>query len=290
MKKTILGKIILTLALTAVYGWGCGNPTVQKDTQLPSGLSGPKVLVAANLSADDLTKKINLASGSVVVLKQEYSGQGLEMAKALGIGGKEAKREVVIKRFAPGQLAEVEWKLTYKAADGSNQQHVGALTGADLLSSREMYLPALWPDGVNNSYGLGLLWLSAESYENLTKSGFGTFDFGLTNRTMIDYASTTVGLQAALNKLQTSISDISAKTEVSLSRAATSTTEWPLKVNGTDAKVKVYTAKNWFGEAVFLANQQYPLVLKIKMNELPDGSKLNGLLDYEVTELRDLQE
>lgn len=290
MKTTILGKFILTLALMAVYGWGCGNPTEQKVTQLPSGLSGPKVMDAANLSADDLTKKINLMPGSVVVIKQNYSGQGVEMAKALGIGGKEAQREVVIKRFAPGQLAEVEWKLTFKGSDGSNQQHVGALAGADLLSSREMYLPALWPDGVKNAYGMGLLWLSAESYENLTKSGFGTFDFGLTDRTMIDYASTTTGLKAGLEKLQISISDVSAKIEVSLSRAATSTTEWPLKVNGTDAKVKVYTAKNWFGEAVFLANQQYPLVLKVKMNELPGGSKLNGLLDYEVTELRDLQE
>jgi len=291
MKLSNLSFLAVAVSMTILLGLGCNQKNDNKALTLPSGgSSGPKPLQAAGLSPENLTKKINLTVGNILLMKEKFSGKGATIAKAMGFGGNGIDREVVIKRFAPGQLAELEWKSTYKDEKGADQQKVGALVGANLLSSREMYLPAVWPDGVKNAYGTGMLWLSSDVYENLTKSGLSTFDFGLLDKSIMEQASTDTGLSAALGALQDSVDKISARTDVALTKGATTTSDWPLKVNGVDAKVKVYQAKNWYGEITYLANQQNPLVLKVKMNELPDGSALNGLLDYEIIELRDLQE
>lgn len=293
MKKSKFGLLAAVLMLVALSGWGCGQKTSSGSLNVTSGEtgpSGPKPLQAAGLSAEDLTKKINFVAGNVVVMNEKFYGKGAGLAKSLGFGDKEVQREIVIKRFAPGHLAELEWKTTYKNERGADEQKIGALVGADLQSSHELYLPALWPDGVKNAYATGLIWLSADVYENLSRSGLSTHDFGLLNETIVAQEPTSTALQASLFALKDSIDKVPGNTDVTLTKGTTTTVDWPLKVNGVDAKVKAYQARGWFGEIVFLANPQNPLVLKVKANAMPDDSMLNGLLDYEITELRDLQE
>jgi hypothetical protein len=281
--RTPLSVALIGIALAA---FGCQKapaPASKPDVAL-----GFKPLAVENLSPEDLTKSIVFVPGSLINIKHVFADDKA-VASALGYPPGEFMRTAIIRRFAPVNYSEIEWRMDVKNDKGISEL-VGTLVGVDLKSAHETFLPALWRVGDRNALGTSALWLSREVYENLSKSGFSTFDFGLLNSSLMGQISTSTGFLAEAKALKAEADRISDRTDVRLTKVTESKIDWPLKVNGKDVKVKVFKAKNWFGEMVVLDSQQDPLVLKVTLNNLPGAPNLSKMLDYEITELRDIQD
>lgn len=281
---------VLLLALP-LFGWGCRPAAAPQTTP-----AGPKPATFDNLSPSDAAKKVAFVPSSVIRLRQTFRSAGAALAKEAGWGS-EIDREVVIRKFAPGVRADVEWKAVTSVPlkepkDGQtaeSKQYTGTVLDGNLQSSRDLFLPVYWAEGERSALNSSLLWLSRDVYENLVKGGVSTFGFGIV--TPDQYGSLKMGpaLAKGVRSLESEVKRIIDRKDVYLTTAEPERSEWTLKINGQDVKVEVLKAKSWFGEIVALNNPQNPLVLKVTVNKLADGA-LEGYFDYEVTELRDLQE
>lgn len=281
--RTVLSVVLAAAALAA---FGCAKPDVPASQQ--NVATGFQVLKTDGLGAEDLTRRITFVPASLINIKHTFADDQ-SVAGVFGYAPGEFVRTLVIRRFAPGNYSEVEWRMDIKDAKAVHS-YVGSVAGLDLKSSYEMFLPSLWRVNERNALGTSGVWLSGEVYENLSKSGLSTFDFGLLNSSLLSQVSTSTAFQAEAKAIRAEAERISDKTDVRLTKVTETKLDWPLKVNGVDAKVKAFKAKNWFGEMVVLDNPQNPLVLKVKLNDLPGAPNLSKMLDYEITELRDIKE
>lgn len=278
--------LCVAAAFVALAAFGCQKKT--GSTVQSNIATGFKPLVVDNLSPDDLTKRITFVPGSLINIKHSFVDDKV-IARPFGYPPGDFVRTAVIRRFAPANYSEIEWRMDVKDGKAINGL-VGTVVGVDLKVAHEMFLPALWRVNDRNALGTSAVWLSGEVYENLSKSGLSTFDFGLLNTSLLGQVSTSTGFQSEVKALAAEAGRISDRTDVRLTKVTETNIEWPLKVNGKDVKVKVFKAKNWFGELVVLDNPQDPLVLKVKMADLPGAPNLSKMLDYEITELRDIQD
>jgi len=281
-------RTLLTLALAGLTlaAFGCRKtPSPAAQTSVATGF---RPLVVDNLGPEELTKRIALVPGSLINIKHAFADDK-GIARTFGYPPGEFTRTAVIRRFAPANYSEVEWRMDVKDDKAINGL-VGTVVSIDLKTARETFLPALWRTDDRNALGTSAIWLSAEVYENLSKSGLSTFDFGLLNSSLLGQVSTSTAFRTEADALKAETDRISDRTDVRLTKVTETKIDWPLKVNGKDVKVRVFRAKGWFGEMVVLDNPQNPLVLKVALNELPGAPNLSKMLDYEITELRDIQE
>lgn len=289
-------RVFLASLIAAVLGAGCAqNTPTDAGKQAEPTVSGPKPLVLDGLSPKDATKKIVPTSSSVFIVKQRFVGPGIPFANSIGYGAS-AQRAVVIKRFAPANLAEVEWKIETilpvkdektGAMRDETRQYVGTVRGGNLRNSHELFPPAYWKENQESSFDSGILWLSQDVYEDLAMIRNSTLKFGVENGNMLEYASPGSALRSAVANLQKEITKIIDRKDVFLTTADFE--EQDIMVNGAKVRVEVIKAKNWFGEITVLKNSQNPLVLKLVMGK-PGGVDFGGLFDYEITELRDITE
>lgn len=286
MKTTIRTAFLAVLAVSALAAFGCRDKAAEQAA--PSGQAvGFKPLVVEDLDAEALTKRLTFVPGSLINIKHAFA-EG-PVARSFGYPPGEFTRTSVIRRFAPGNYGEIEWRMDVKEGQKTTFL-VGTVVGMDFKSSHEMFLPALWAVGDRGALGASAVWLSVEVFENLSKSGLSTFDFGLLNASLMGQISTSTAFMAEAKALRAEAEKISDRTDVRLTKVTEAGIDWPLKINGKDAAVKALKAKNWFGEMVVLDNPQNPLVLKVKLEALPGAPNLSKMLDYEITELRDIQE
>ncbi|MFA4954753.1 MAG: hypothetical protein WC641_05565 [Patescibacteria group bacterium] len=277
--------LILTLALV-FFGWGCKqSQNIPQVAFTPVTPSGTAFLDPKGLGPDELAGKLTLAAGSVVSMKHTYTGAAVSLAKELKLGGTEAVRNIVIKRFAPGNVAEIEWSLTYKEGK-TDQKITGSMIGSELGTARDIFPPAYWIEGEQNALGTGLIWTSSQVYENLSRSRLSTFDFGLFNSMIKQKFALSKAFTSGLKGLS-SAAAADPRVDVFLAKADKDDIELPLKVNGLDTKVKAIKARSWFGEFAVLKNPQNPLVLYMHLNDFPQAGALNGLMNYDVTEIKD---
>jgi hypothetical protein len=285
MGKTLTA-LSLFVAMLALVASGCQKPVAK--TEPANVATGFKLLKVEGVDSKDLTSRLTFVPGSIINISQSFVDDK-KIAYPLGYPAGSYTRTAVIRRYAPGNYAEIEWRMDVK--DGERlRQLVGTLVGTDLKNSRELYLPGLWKIGDANGMGTGALWLSAEVYENLSKSGLSTFDFGLLNSSLMEQVATSTGYLAESRAIRSEAERIGDRTDVRLAKVTESDIEWPLKINGIETKVKAFKAKSWFGEMVVMDSAQNPLVLKVDISDLPGAPNLSKMLDYEITELRDMQE
>lgn len=296
---------ILLLPLISALGAGCLPPSFQipSTLQQESKPNGQKQSTFEALTPQQAAQKINLVSGSIVVMRQGFSGIVGTVAKKLGFGGGEGTRTIVIKRFAPGHSAEIEWTLTTKGEkkdekDSGVKRISGSLAGIDLLRSHTLYLPGYWQEGERNAFGTSALWLGEIVYEDLSKLKSTTLNFGILDQELYSGLKIAKDIQTALQQLKIKVDNISERTDVYYMTADAEPSDWQLSVNGTNVTVQVLKARNWFGEIVVLNNKQNPLVLKVTLNPLAlaaidatiGKSFLKNGLGYEITELKDVRE
>jgi hypothetical protein len=278
--------VYLALAVLVLAASGCQKPDA--TTQPANVATGFKLLKVEGTEPKDLTDRLTFVPGSLINITQSFADDK-KIAYPFGYPAGVFTRTIVVRRFAPLNHAELEWRMDVK--DGERLRLLaGTLVGTDLKSSRELYLPGLWRVTDANAMGTGALWLSAEVYENLSKSGLSTFDFGLLNVSLMEQVATSSGYLAESRAIRSEAQRISDRTDVRLAKVTESDIDWPLKINGVAATVKAFRVKSWFGEMVVLDSAQNPLVLKVDISELPGAPNLSKMLDYEITELRDIQE
>lgn len=280
-----LSASVAVLSLSVLFGAGCSFGSNKVPDQVPAG---PKPLEVANLSPQEVAKKIVLTAGSVIRMRQFASGNR-SGAKELGYDTEEIDRNIVIKRFAPGNLVDVEWKAQFKDSTGKVIQRGGALPGGNLKNSYQLTLPAFWKEGEDNALGKSVLWLSPDVYENLSISKQSNLDFGLTDSTLINRLSSG-SVRSGLLSLSDEVNATIDRQDVFFAKADSGLGEYQLVVNGKPTKVEVIKAHNWFGEVTVLNNKQNPLVLKLQLAKNSKQGNFGGLFDYEIVELQDLQE
>lgn len=302
MKKS--SACFATLLMLSLVGAGC--PSSILNLAAPSGVpSGPKPATFENLTPAQAAEKISFVGGNVIVMKQGFKGIAGQLIEKLGFGGGEGTREITIRGFAPAVKADLEWKLTARVPanpkdpmDSGIRQTTGAIVGANLLIAHKLYLPGYWVEGEQGSKDASVIWLSQDVFENLSKSKFGTLDFGILDLEQTGALKIAKDLAQALNKFKTTVEQANTKKDVYFIEADPEPSDWPLIVNGKSVTVQVIKARNWFGEIVVLNSKKNPLVLKVTLNPLAiaavdsasGGSLLKYGLGYEITELKDIQE
>jgi hypothetical protein len=279
------------LSVVVLLGAGCTKIAANKTGQdVPAG---PQPAKFDDLSPADAAKKATLTASSVVLLQQHFSGSGAGYAAQAGWSN-DPTREVVVERFAPGNEASVAWKtqMDVKTKSGSTEskQVVGTLRGANLKDGRELTLPAFWGEGDRSPMGTALIWISADDYENLTKSKSTTLYPGLTKTDLAKQINLPAGAVSAISAFAKEVESVLVRKDVYVTDAAKDLETMDLKVNGKDVKVEVIRATNWFGTFLILNNPQNPLILQFTGSDNLKKSKVDGLFDYKVTELKDLQE
>jgi len=297
LKRQGIGVVVAMVAV-ALVGAGClktpVSPSPSVSTQATSTISSPRPLSLAGLDPRSAAHAINFIGGNTFQLKQAFTGRGAVLAQSIGLG-RFVDRSIVIRRFAPSNLAEIEWKATTKvptpvpkdAAHVSQLQYVGAVAGGNLRDGHALYPPVYWKEGDGVALGSGILWLSQDVYEDLAKIHTSTMKFGLEDGGMLGFASSSPELRQQIRDLQAEINKVIDRKDVFATNATTSTVD--LMVNGTSTEVEVLVAKNWFGEITILNNPEDPLVLSMKI-ATPGGIDFGGLFDYQITEIKDLQQ
>lgn len=293
MKRNVF-PVFGALLLLSVMGFGCAKSSSETNTSPSSFISGPQPLSLEGLNSKDAARKITFVSGNVIVMRESFTGYGKTLAETLGLGSF-IDRDIIVKRFSPSLLSEVDWKSSTKLAtpnakDASHMtqmQYVGTVLGGNLRDSHSLFPPVYWREGSGTAFGTGVLWLSQEVYENLSKAHVSTLRFGLEDGQLLDFASSTPELRKVVRNLQNEINAVIERKDVFLTTATSSMRE--LTVNGKKTVVDVLVASNWFGEIVVLDNPTNPLVLNMKIGK-PGGIDFGGLFDFEITELKGLQQ
>ncbi len=287
--KQLLRLSVVCIGIASM-GFGCGTAEKPKEAVVPSVASAPVPVNFDGLSPAESAKKINLVKANVIKIRQSFSNQGDAMARQLG-WGPEVTFDVVIRRFAPGYEAEIEWRrstsvktgLTTASSTGMvNRQFTGAFTGATLQNSHSLMLPSVWIEGERDAFGSGLLWISSDVYENLVKSKMSTFTLGLFDQNAFNTVKGSAMFTGVIQKLKAeSAKPIYKDTTLTIADAPT---VMSLNVNGKPVNVEVVVAHNWLSDIVILNNPQNPLVLRVTMKQIP-GVSADGFFDYEVTDL-----
>ncbi|MFH1077751.1 MAG: hypothetical protein V1745_00500 [Patescibacteria group bacterium] len=312
----LLAQSTFVLIAFAVAGWGCIRPFDRL-----AEYAGPTTSTFGDESPAEVTKKINFVPGSVIEMRQTFLGFGAKLAAALAGEDKEGTRIIVLKRFAPMNIADVEWKLATMVESESSiaaraearkqkkaepepvmveQVSQGTISGFNLVDGHSLYLPAFWPEDKTTATALGTsgIWLSDDVFQSLSRNHIATLDFGMLDATINGTVAKLAGFREAFAALQGQVEKAGSRTDVFKLEGEAEVSEWPLKVNGKDVKVEVIKARTWFGDIVVLNNRQNPLVLKATLNPVASGTgdlftgvgTLKALVGYEVTELIDVQE
>ena len=161
----------------------------------------------------------------------------------------------------------------------------GTLFFPDFATATEFLLPGLWPEGVATIGGSSALWISGNAFAELKASGRATVPFSLSSRALRDPA-------ASLLKRALQLSgEASSGTSHLWTREEES--DFPLRVEGGEARVKAVGARNWFGAYTVLAAGGPPLVLSVLPSPAPSpgldlfapAGVLRTLLGYRVSEV-----
>lgn len=273
-----------------------------------------------NANAKEATAKINFVPGSYIETRQTFLGFGAKLSSLLAGSAKEGTRVIVIERFAPRQIANVNWKLSSKVEAESSIKaraearrlkkpepepvmvdavSMGKVIGFNLNDSHSLFLPAYWPEKDNASpYDGSGVWLSGDVFDDLSRNRISTLSLGVLDPELQGAIAKVADFRNALSKLQSQVTKVESRIDINKMEGEKEIIEWPLKVNDQDTKVEAIRAKSWLGEIVVLNNSQNPLVLKVTLNPLASGTAdlisgvtlLKALLGYEVTAVGGVQE
>lgn len=309
--------LIVASALLIVLGVGC------RDIQLPAGIGREQAARGeelAKLSPEEAAKRISFTPGDTFELRQTMVGFGSALPELLG--QRDGVKAVTVKRFAPMNVAELEWSMeakreteasrtereayerardageaaTLPAVRFETKPSSGSLKAIGLRSPHTTSLPASWPEGESSlREEQSGLWLSDDAYQELSRTGLTTLNLGVFDEETNRLAQGLQDVNKALSALRARASEDGKNHDLTLMKADAERVTVPLDINGVEVKVTAIRAKNWFGEITVLDNRQNPLILKLTINPLSAGlaetlggslSSLDQLLGYEIKKLR----
>jgi hypothetical protein len=161
----------------------------------------------------------------------------------------------------------------------------GTLYFPDFATATEFLLPGLWPEGIATIAGSSALWISPNAFAELNAAGQATVPFSLSSKALRDPA-------ASLLKRALQLSGETAPGRPHL-WTRDEESDFSLRLNGEEARVKAVGARNWFGVYTVLAAGGPPLVLSVLPSPAPSpgldlfapAGVLRTLLGYRVSEV-----
>jgi len=164
--------------------------------------------------------------------------------------------------------ADQSLKISWSRSDETN----GTLNASKFSMADSMTLPAFWDEGDQEITYSGIIWLSSEVFEELTKEGQTEWGLGLSNNLL--------GTTSDLLRLFRSVADKIFEKDNTQEKIKSPFTiiakgdpvVFPLRVNGKIENVSVILAEGWFANYVILNNPQNPLILKVNINPLAIGA------------------
>ncbi|HSB64275.1 MAG TPA: hypothetical protein VLJ18_08930 [Thermoanaerobaculia bacterium] len=161
----------------------------------------------------------------------------------------------------------------------------GTLLFPDFATATEFLLPGLWPEGAATIAGSSALWISPNAFAELKAAGRATVPFSLSSNLLRDPA-------ASLLKRAYQLSSEASSGPPHLWTRETET-DFSLRVDGIDSRVRALGARNWFGAYTVLEAEGPPLVLSVTpgpvrspgLDLFAPASVLRSLLGYRVAEV-----
>ncbi len=279
------------LACLSTLGLGCAKPATVTQ-QAPDTVTGPKTARFEGVSPAEATKKLLLTPSSVIVLRQNFADAGQTLASSMNLGST-VERSLVVRRFAPGNTADIEWKAQTTVQKGDkteNRQLVGSIAGIGLKEGRELLPPALWNEGDRNAGGLSAIWLPSEVFENLSKAQASTFISGVANAQAIDLMGLPKTVVDTLKTVRNTLKTETAKKDIDYATSAVDLGRMDVNANGSRVTVEVLNVSSWYGKFAVLNNAQNPIVLKFTPSKELESKGAAGFYGFEVTDFKDIQE
>ena len=277
-----------------LVGAGCSSVATPK-TESSAPVAAPAQAKFDGISPSEASRKINLTASNIIKINQHFSNQGDAMARQLG-WGPDVAYDVVVRRFAPGYRADVEWKrftsvkaglATASSTGIEDRQYVGSIVDGALQDGHSISLPSLWTEGEHSAFGSGILWLSSDVYENIVKSKLSTLTVGVLDKNQYNAVKGSSMFTKTIEQIVRESLRPGQK-DLTLTQADAPTV-MSLNVNGSPVNVEVIVMHNWFADMVVLNNPQNPLVLRVTTKKIP-GVNADGFFNYEVRAIEGITE
>lgn len=304
MTKKIL---VLVLGL-ALMGVGCS---------WFNGKEEGKRVSFQGMSPTEAAEKLQFLPGDTFEIQQRV--YGFEALVPGFLKSDKGVRKVTITRFAPTNVANLEWETTldvetedskkarddYEAsiANLSSDDVVperpepafesrtvsGTVDNISLAKSHKVLLPAYWEEGDMNAVTeLSGIWLADDPFQELTRTGQTVLSFNVFHEASAKAIRGANDLKDALDALRNASQ--TAKTEerkdVDYVEMLDESVPYELTIDGKKITVEAFRARNWYGEMVVLKNRQNPLILELTINPLAAGA--NEVFGDKVGSLEDL--
>ena len=284
-------------ALAAAFTLSCA-PRAREEKPVPASPSpGPARVsdlpIAAglvlaldpNLPGVDIGDVPESTRREVEVLEFGKAGLRLRWAGRVRIEKRESARRREDWVRAQANAARGATPIPIPPAAYESKEVGGTLFFPDFATATEFLLPGLWPEGTATIAGSSALWISPNAFAELKAAGHAAVPFSLSSNALRDPAASL--LKRALK--------LSGEADSGRSHVWTREAEsdFPLRVDGDDARVKAVGARNWFGVYTVLAAGGPPLVLSVLPSPAPSPSLdlfapagvLRTLLGYRVSEV-----
>jgi hypothetical protein len=148
----------------------------------------------------------------------------------------------------------------------------GSVEGVDLQQSNVLALPAYWlPGPTHLLQQRSAIWLSQNAYREFEQASSTDVYFDVTSQTAGELLTSSKTWVEAVKRLRAQEITVSHSREPARLHVQGGLLDWPLTINGRERFVRVWKAKNDFGELVILANRQNPLILKATVNPVFPG-------------------
>lgn len=284
-------------ALVAAFTLCCA-PRAREEKPVPASPSpGPARLsdlpVAAglvlaldpNLPGVDIGDVPESTRREVEVLEFGKAGLRLRWAGRVRIEKRESARRREDWVRAQANAARGATPIPVPPAAYESKEVGGTLFFPDFATATEFLLPGLWPEGTATIRGSSALWISPNAFAELKAAGHAAVPFSLSSKALRDPAASL--LKRALK--------LSGEADSGRSHVWTREAEsdFLLRVDGDEARVKAVGARNWFGVYTVLAAGGPPLVLSVlpspasspSLDLFAPAGVLRTLLGYRVSEV-----
>ncbi|MCM3878042.1 MAG: hypothetical protein NEA02_16705 [Thermoanaerobaculia bacterium] len=284
-------------ALVAAFALSCGpgareeKPAPAASSRVPARLAdlplaaGLVLALDPNLPGVDVGDVPESARREVEVLEFGKAGLRLRWSGRVRIEKRESARRREDWVRAQANAPRSATPIPAPPAAYESKEVGGTLFFPDFATATELLLPGLWPEGMATIAGSSALWISANAFAELEAAGHAAVPFSLSSKALRDPA-------ASLLKRAFQLSGEAASGRPHLwTRVAES--DFPLRVDGDEARVKAVGARNWFGAYTVLAAGGPPLVLSVMPAPAPSpaldlfapAGVLRTLLGYRVSEV-----
>ncbi|MDL2717160.1 MAG: hypothetical protein PT977_05355 [Acidobacteriota bacterium] len=297
MRASHRAALAFSPALVAAFVLSCGpavreeRPAPGESTHVFAGLrdlplaAGLVLALDPNLPGVDIGDVPESTRREVEILEFGKAGLRLRWSGRVRIEKRESARRREDWVRAQANSPRGATPIPAPPAAYESKEVGGTLFFPDFATATEFLLPGLWPEGSATIGGSSALWISPNAFAELKAAGRATVPFSLSSNALRDPAASLLKRALQLSHEASSGSSHLWTRDAEF--------EFPIRVDGDEARVKAVGARNWFGAYTVLAAGGRPLVLSVLpspaaspgLDLFAPAGVLRTLLGYRVSEV-----